>query len=370
MQTPPLRLTRNLVDRIARSAPDPGRDPERAHLFTPKARKAARDAAWAAHPEPGRPIWVFAFGSLIWKPEVPVAERRTARLMGWERAFCLGPDPRHRGNPDAPSLMLSLRQAATGVCEGVALRLEDSRARDDLLTIICREPPFAPIWTTLETDQGPVTALVFVCDPTQHYVSGLTSAEIAAQIAPAVGIFGSMADYVLNTAIRLESLGIHDPVIWEMQELVAAQLEPLPRRSATYIPAPPISKPELRAAFDAVPEPARKTLLALRARIFDLAPQLQGVGPLTETLKWGQPAYLTDESKSGTTIRLGLTKTGNPALFVHCQTRLINDMRSTMPDALHYDGTRAVLFESGVELPQEPLDMLIQNALTYHQDRG
>ncbi len=60
------------------------------------------------------------------------------------------------------------------------------------------------------------------------YVGGLTVAETASLIAPAVGILGSMADYVLNTASHLEEMGIDDPTVWQMQDLVAVELERMP----------------------------------------------------------------------------------------------------------------------------------------------
>lgn len=59
--------------------------------------------------------------------------------------------------------------------------------------------------------------------------------------------------------------------------------------------------PAVAAVFAAYPAGMRKRLLALRALVLDVAAKTEGVGPLTETLKWGQPSYLTDETKSGTT---------------------------------------------------------------------
>lgn len=77
--------------------------------------------------------------------------------------------------------------------------------------------------------QGTIRALAFVCNPNAFgYVSDLTPKEIAFQIAPAVGMFGSMEDYVLNTATHLEEMGIQDGVVWEMQNLVADELERFP----------------------------------------------------------------------------------------------------------------------------------------------
>lgn len=89
-----------------------------------------------------------------------------------------------------------------------------------------KEPPIPPVWVEAETAEGPIHALTFVCFPGgRGYVGGLTPEQIARQIAPAVGMFGSMADYVLNTATHLEEMGIQDDVVWQMQSLVAHELE-------------------------------------------------------------------------------------------------------------------------------------------------
>ncbi|WP_299391616.1 DUF1801 domain-containing protein [Pelagibius sp.] len=106
--------------------------------------------------------------------------------------------------------------------------------------------------------------------------------------------------------------------------------------------------------------------MTLRALIFETAAATPGVGTLEETLKWGQPAYLTPETRSGSTLRLGLPKNGGFALYVHCQTTIISDFRSFFPDAFAYDGNRAVRFDAGAALPREELTLLIRSALTYH----
>lgn len=91
-------------------------------------------------------------------------------------------------------------------------------------------------------------------------------------------------------------------------------------------------------------------------------------GELTETLKWGQPAYLTEVSKAGTTIRLGRHK-GYPdcaAMFVNCQTTLVDEFRSLFDDDLHFEGNRAVLIPLAGKLP-EALGSCVRLALTYHR---
>lgn len=128
----------------------------------------------------------------------------------------------------------------------------------------------------------------------------------------------------------------------------------------------PFSDPAVAAAFDAFPDDARPGLLEMRDLIFDVAAETKGVGALEETLKWGQPAYLTPETKSGSTIRLGAPKDGGVALYAHCQTTIISDFRGLFPDEFTYEGNRAVRFAEGADLKPDALSFLIKSALTYH----
>ncbi len=122
------------------------------------------------------------------------------------------------------------------------------------------------------------------------------------------------------------------------------------------------------AAFDGYPRPVRAKLMRLRQLIFDTAAKTEGVGQLKETLKWGQPSYLTGLTKSGSTIRIDATKDGSGryAMYVHCQTNLIESFRRRYPEALRYEGNRAVLLDAGDDIPVEELKHCIAMALTYH----
>ncbi len=113
------------------------------------------------------------------------------------------------------------------------------------------------------------------------------------------------------------------------------------------------------AAFAAFPEDVRAGLLALRAQILAVA-LAEGI-PLEESLRWGQPAYL---AQKGSTIRLGVPKTGGYAIYTHCQTTLMRDFREICPE-LRFEGNRAVHFAAGDTAP-EAIDLLIRTALTYH----
>ena len=100
--------------------------------------------------------------------------------------------------------------------------------------------------------------------------------------------------------------------------------------------------------------------------IFDTAKTTEDVGALQETLKWGQPSYLTPESKSGSTIRIGEVGAGQYALFVHCQTDLVERFREIYPKQLSYGGNRSVIFDVEDEIPEAAVRHCVALALTYH----
>lgn len=133
----------------------------------------------------------------------------------------------------------------------------------------------------------------------------------------------------------------------------------------------PIDDVDVAAAFDAFPQDARARLLRLRALILETAAAIEGVGPLEETLKWGEPAYLTSTSGTGTTVRLGW-KSARPdrvALFVNCQTTLVDTYRTLHPE-LTYEGDRAISFAIDAPLPEDAVAHCVALALTYHRDRA
>lgn len=119
------------------------------------------------------------------------------------------------------------------------------------------------------------------------------------------------------------------------------------------------------AVFDAMPSAAKARLLAVRAQLFAVAARAE-VGPLTETLKWAEPAYLTEASKAGSTVRLGLSK-GRAAAFFNCNTTLVEGFRSDFPEAFEYVGNRALVL-SEADNPAV-LDLCLGRALTYHRDK-
>lgn len=129
---------------------------------------------------------------------------------------------------------------------------------------------------------------------------------------------------------------------------------------------PKFDDPAVKAVFEGYSAEVRRRLLALRALVFEVAEATDGVGPLTETLKWGQPAYLTEKTKSGSTVRLGPTKTpGEAAVFFICHTGLVARFKEVMPDALPYEGTRAIVFDAKATVDEDALAQCLAMALTF-----
>lgn len=124
----------------------------------------------------------------------------------------------------------------------------------------------------------------------------------------------------------------------------------------------------VKAVFKKYPDDVRTKLMWLRELIFQTAASCDQVGELEETLKWGQPSYLTSESKSGTTIRIDELKSepGGYALFVHCQTSLIEMWKSEYGDMFRYLGNRALVFNVATAVPEIELADCISKALRYH----
>ena len=101
--------------------------------------------------------------------------------------------------------------------------------------------------------------------------------------------------------------------------------------------------------------------------IFDVAHETEGVRELEETLKWGQPSYLTKKSKSGSTIRIGREKKtqGDYAIYFKCQTSLVDSFKKLYKNKFRYEGNRAILFNISDEIPVDELSHCIEMALTY-----
>lgn len=137
-----------------------------------------------------------------------------------------------------------------------------------------------------------------------------------------------------------------------------------------------VSNPEVAAVFDEYPPSMRRRLMQLRQLIIDTAAEIDEVGQLEEALRWGEPAYITSESKSGSTIRIDRRRSNDTqyAMYFHCGTNLVDTFRTVFPNEFKYEGNRAIIFDEDDRIPIEALKTCIAWALTYHSgkrsDRG
>jgi len=124
---------------------------------------------------------------------------------------------------------------------------------------------------------------------------------------------------------------------------------------------------DVTTKFANYPDSVRPHLHKLRRLILDVASHTPGVGPLQETLKWGEPAYLTTKSKSGTSIRFDW-KDKHPqyySLYFNCQTNMLSQCKSLFPE-LNYQGNREIRFKVSEPFPEQEIRICVQMALTYH----
>ncbi len=125
---------------------------------------------------------------------------------------------------------------------------------------------------------------------------------------------------------------------------------------------------QTQSVFDGLPKALAKQLVTLRTLILETAAENSVIGPLEETLKWGEPAYLTSATKSGTTIRINRHKKSDNeyAIYVHCQTDLVERYKQLYGDILKFEGSRAIVFDVDQDIPTEAVKHCVAMALTYH----
>jgi glutathione-specific gamma-glutamylcyclotransferase len=176
-----MALTAELVARVHRIVEEPDR------VYH---TEQDSDAASLASHSGGGDAWLFAYGSLIWKPEVDHVEERIGTARGWHRALCLRLT-RWRGTREKPGLMMALDRG--GECKGVAYRLAGNTVEAQLGKLFRREmslkpPTNVPCWIVVQTDNGPLRALAFVSNRNgQSYAGKRTLEETADILSEACG---------------------------------------------------------------------------------------------------------------------------------------------------------------------------------------
>ncbi|MFL5344023.1 MAG: gamma-glutamylcyclotransferase [Hyalangium sp.] len=167
-------------------------------------------------------MWIFGYGSLIFRPSFPYEERREAWLKGWARRFWQGSTD-HRGVPEAPGRVVTLVPEPGARCWGVAYRIATERVEAVLAHLDFREQGgYQRIMAQLETrEPSPLEALVYVAGPSNpHYLGPASLEEIAAVVRSAHGPSGSNREYVQRLAEALAQAGEHDAHVTELARLL------------------------------------------------------------------------------------------------------------------------------------------------------
>jgi cation transport protein ChaC len=159
-------------------------------------------------------LWVFGYGSLIWRPGFDFVERVEARLVGAHRALCVYSFV-HRGTPERPGLVLGLDQG--GACRGMAYRVAGAKRADTIAYLRAREQAtmvyreaVRSVWLRGEPERR-VSALCYVVDRGHaQYAGRLTLEQQLHHVRQGHGRSGANRDYVLSTVAALEELGLRE----------------------------------------------------------------------------------------------------------------------------------------------------------------
>lgn len=167
-------------------------------------------------------LWVFGYGSLLWRPGFEFDERVPARVVGLHRSLCVYSFV-HRGTPERPGLVLGLDRG--GACRGIAFRVTAARRAQTLDYLRARERVTNVYLETLRgvaligKPERRIEALTFVVDRGHpQYAGRLSLAEQLHLVRQAHGQSGGNRDYVLATVAELERLGCHDPQLHLLAE--------------------------------------------------------------------------------------------------------------------------------------------------------
>ncbi len=194
-------------------------------------------------------VWVFAYASLIWRPEFDACEVRAAQLPGWHRALRVR-SRLNRGTAERPGLVFSLFQG--GTCRGMVYRISPERVRDDLARLWSREMVMSiydPRWLSCRTPDGNVRALTFTLHRKHPSCTGALSDDALLDVLRhARGRFGTTLDYLVQTHQGLLGVGIRDPQIERLVTL--AHREGLVPVSALVAPDAAPSKAAAPAYFN------------------------------------------------------------------------------------------------------------------------
>ncbi len=175
-------------------------------------------------------VWLFGYGSLIWRPDFDYRERRRARLQGYARRFWQGSHD-HRGTPQAPGRVVTLVPAAGADCAGMAYLIERHVADDAFAYLDHREKngyERHAVWLEFDDGEGAQGLVYMASRDNPAFLGPAPLADMVAQIRSSHGPSGSNADYLLELAAALRALGIDDEHVFELERTLLEG----PRRDA------------------------------------------------------------------------------------------------------------------------------------------
>jgi cation transport protein ChaC len=189
--------------------PKPLRDP------APLLEQVMRE--WGGHDD----LWIFGYGSLIWRPDFDFAERRPAKVHGWHRALKMW-SRINRGTPERPGLVFGMLSG--GCCHGMVFRVPRPNGEDVLRQLWAREMGMAvydPRWLTCQTPDGPVVALAFTLSrKSPSHTGELSDAEYRRIFAESSGKYGTTHEYAHRTHEELLRHNIRDRALERLLKLL------------------------------------------------------------------------------------------------------------------------------------------------------
>ncbi|MDP3230398.1 MAG: gamma-glutamylcyclotransferase [Acidovorax sp.] len=193
--------------------PAPLRDP------APMLERALNE--WGGHED----LWVFGYGSLIWRPDFDYAERRAAKVHGWHRALKMW-SRINRGTPECPGLVFGMLSG--GSCRGMVFRVDKAHARQVMINLWQREmitAVYDPRWLVCQTPHGSVQALAFTLSrKSPNHTGELPDHEYCRIFEQASGRYGTTRDYAQATYEELRKHGIQDQALARLIALVKKEV--------------------------------------------------------------------------------------------------------------------------------------------------
>ncbi|MCM2557756.1 gamma-glutamylcyclotransferase [Alcaligenes faecalis] len=183
-------------------------------------RQSLEEVQWCEKQD----LWVYGYGSLIWRPDFEFAEQRQALLRGYHRALCLW-SRINRGTPEQPGLVFGLDVG--GSCRGMAFRIPAESVPKVFDALWLREMPsgaYIPRWLRCRTSQGDIRALVFTMNrKTDAYVPRMPDDQLRQVVYSAQGTNGPCIEYVMETASALQRSKILDKRLQSVVQLLQSQ---------------------------------------------------------------------------------------------------------------------------------------------------